>query len=85
MLSYDLTQILGDERSNFKALHLLIHQVKSWIRTAYSWINENNINMYFDEFCYQINRSQNKDTIFNNSIKRMVKSEDITHQRLICA
>ena len=51
----------------------MIHQVKSWIRTTYSWVSENNINRYFDEFCYRINRSQSKDTIFNNLIKRMVK------------
>lgn len=66
MLSDDLTQILVDERSNFKALHLIIHQVKSWRPTACSWIGENNINSYFNEFCYRINLSQNKDTIFNN-------------------
>lgn len=82
---YDLTQILSDKGSNFKALHIMIHQVKSWIRTTYSWVSENNINRYFDEFCYRINRSQSKDTIFNNLIKRMVKSDNITHQEIICA
>jgi len=66
---YDLTQILSDKRANFKALHVMIHQVKSWIRTTYSWVSENNINRYFDEFCYRINRSQSKDIIFNNLIK----------------
>ena len=39
---YDLTQILRDKGSNFKALHVMIHQVKSWIRTTYSWVSENN-------------------------------------------
>ena len=63
----------------------MIHQVKSWIRTTYSWVSENNINRYFDEFCYRINRSQSKDTIFNNLIKRMVKSDNITQQEIICS
>ena len=57
---YDLTQILSEKGSNFKALHVMIHQVKSWIRTTYSWVSEKNINRYFDEFCYRINRSQSK-------------------------
>jgi transposase-like protein len=82
---YDLTQILSDKGSNFKALHVMIHQVKSWIRTTYSWVSEKNINRYFDEFCYRINRSQSKDTIFNNLIRRMVKADNITHQNIICA
>ena len=81
---YDLTQILSDKGANFKALHIMIHQVKSWIRTTYSWVSENNINRYFDEFCYRINRSQSKDIIFNNLIKRMVKADNITHREIIC-
>ena len=63
----------------------MIHQVKYWIRTTYSWVSENNIHRYFDEFCYRINRSQSKETIFDNLIKRMVKSDNITHQKLICS
>ena len=82
---FDLTQILSGKGSKFKALHIMIHQVKSWIRTTYSWVSESNINRYFDEFCYRINRSQTKDTIFNNLIKRMVKSDNITQQKIICA
>ena len=63
----------------------MIHQVESWIRTTYSWVSEKNIDRYFNEFCYRINRSQNKETIFNNLINRMVKSENITHQQIICS
>ena len=76
---YDLTQILSDKGSNFKELHVMIHQVKSWIRTTCSWVSEKNINRYFDEFCDRIKRSQSKDTIFNNLIRRMVKADNITH------
>lgn len=36
---YDLTQILSHKGSNFKALYVTIHQVKSWIRTTYSWVS----------------------------------------------
>lgn len=82
---YNVTQIESDKGSNFKALHVMIHQVKSWIRTTYSWVSEHNINRYFDEFCYRINRSQNKDTIFNNLIKRMVNADSITHKKLLCS
>jgi transposase-like protein len=81
---YDLTQILSDKGANFKALHIMIHQVKSWNRTTYSWVSENNINIYFEEFCYRINSSQSKDTIFDKLIKRMVKADNISHRKIIC-
>lgn len=50
----------------------------------YSWVSEKNINRHFDEFCYRINRSQSKDTKFNNLIKRMVKANSITPKKIIC-
>lgn len=82
---YNITQIESDNGSNFRALHTMIHQVKSWIRTTYSWVSELNIDRYFNEFCYRINRSQSKDTIFNNLINRMVKSDNIFHKELVCS
>lgn len=63
---YNITQLESNNVLNFKALHIMIHQVKSWIRTIYSWVSDFNIQRYFDEFCCRINRSQNKDTRFNN-------------------
>ncbi|BAX79328.1 DDE transposase [Labilibaculum antarcticum] len=49
---YDITQIESAGGINFKALHTVIHQVKYWIRTTYSWISEFNIDRYFDVFYY---------------------------------
>jgi transposase-like protein len=83
MKDYKIEQIPSNNGANFKALHTMIHQVKSWLRTTYSWVSEKNIERYFDEFCYRINRSQNKETIFNNLIRRMVAADNITHQQII--
>lgn len=80
---YDIIQIESNKGINFKALHTMIHQVKSWIRTTYSWVSEANLNRYFNEFCFRINRSQNKETIFNNLITKMVNSEVIYQSKLI--
>lgn len=80
---YNITQIPSNNGLNFKALHTMIHQVKSWIRTTYSWVSHSNIERYFNEFCYRINRSQSKDTIFNNLIVKMVKAENLTHKQII--
>jgi len=82
---YKITQIPSDNGGNFKALHTMIHQIKSWIRTTYSWVSEFNVNRYYDEFCYRINRSKYKNSIFNNLIVRMVKADKINQCDLICS
>ncbi len=80
---YNIKQIPSNKGLNFKALHTMIHQVKSWIRTTYSWVSDNNLNRYFNEFCFRINRSQRKATIFNNLITKMVYGNKIYQKELI--
>ncbi len=61
----------------------MIHQVKSWIRTTYSWVSDDNLNRCFNEFCFRINRSQSKATIFNNLVLKMVNNDKINQAELI--
>lgn len=63
----------------------MIHQVKSWIGTTYSWLDDFHIQRYYDEFCYRINRSQTKDNRFNNLIKTMVRTDKIDSHKLVCS
>lgn len=81
--AFNITQIPSNNGQNFKALHTIIHQVKSWIRTTYSWVSEFNVNRYFNEFCYRLNRSQSKATIFNNLITKMVDADKIYQKEII--
>jgi hypothetical protein len=57
-------------------LYTHIQQVKTWIKTTYL-VSEGNVERYFNEFCYRINRSQNKETIFHNPINRMIITDKI--------
>ena len=82
---YNINQIESNKGKNFIALHTMIHQVKSWVRTTYSWVSDFNINRYLDEFCYRLNRSQSKKNIFNNLIKRMVESDKMYQSQFICS
>lgn len=81
---FNITQIPSDKGKNFPVLHTMIHQVKSWLRTTYSWVSDSNINRYLNEFCFRINRSQSKQTIFNNLIKRMIIRNPISQADLVC-
>ena len=83
MKQYDITQIESNNGLNFKALHTMVHQVKSWIRTTFSWVSAFHVDRYLDEFCYRLNRSQMKENIFNNIIKRMVAADKIYQVELI--
>ncbi|MCY4561699.1 MAG: IS1595 family transposase, partial [Flavobacteriaceae bacterium] len=80
---YNITQIESNNGLNFKALHTMIHQIKSWIRTTYSWVSDFHLNRYFNEFCFRINRSQSKETIFNNLITKMVNKDKVYQKYLI--
>lgn len=82
---YNISQIESNGGHNFKALHTMIHQVKSWLRTTYSWVSEVHIDRYFTEFCYRLNRSQSKQNIFNNLIVKMVNADKLYHHQIVCA
>ena len=85
MAEYNIVQVESNGGPNFKALHTMTHQVKSWIRTTYSWVSEFNINRYLDEFCFRINRSLMKNNVSNNIIGRMVTADKIYQAKLICS
>ena len=54
------------------------------LRGIYSWVSEFNIDRYLAEYSFRINCSQNKDTIFNKLMKRMLEREPIFQPLLIC-
>jgi ISXO2 transposase-like protein len=83
MDQYNISQIESHGGLNFKALHTIIHQVKSWLRTTYSRVSKFHINRYLDEFCYRINHSQMKENIFFNNIPQMVAAGKIYQTCLI--
>ncbi len=80
--AYNITQMESNYGLNFKALHTMNHQIKSWIRTTYSWVSDFHLDRYFNEFCYT-NRSQSKETIFNNLITKMVNKEKVYQKYLV--
>ena len=82
---FDITQKPSNNGKNFPTLHKIIHQVKSWIRGIYSWVSEFNIDRYLAEYSFRINRSQNKDTIFNKLMKRIVERSPISQSQLVCS
>ena len=82
---YNITQKPSNDGKNFSTLHKVIHQVKSWIRGIYYWVSEFNIDRYLAEYSFRINRSQNKDTIFNKLMKRIGERSPVSQSQLVCS
>jgi transposase-like protein len=79
---YNITQEKSQPDTNFKVMHRCIQQLKSWLRGIHHSVNHNYLQGYLDEFCYRINRSIHKNTIFENLIGRMVKGQVITKNQI---
>jgi transposase-like protein len=79
---YKITQQKSDGGKAFIIMHTIIHQVKSWIRTTFAHVNKGHIQDYFNEYCFRINRSIFKDTIFHKLIHRAVLTKHIGYQQI---
>jgi hypothetical protein len=71
---FKIEQMTGMNGGDFKQIHTMIHQVKSWVRTTYSCVHPEHMDKYLDEFCFRLNRSIFKESIFHNLITRMIES-----------
>jgi len=80
---WDLVQIASNNGKNFKELHIIIHQVKTWLRTIQTHVGKNYIQAYFNEYCYRINRSQSKKSIFHRTIEKMVEGKPLFHKSIL--
>lgn len=79
---YNIKQEKSEPDKNFKVMHRCIQQLKSWIRGIHHSVNHDYLQGYLDEFCYRINRSIHKNTIFDNLLQRMVSETKITKKQI---
>ena len=80
---YNIEQKESKNGKNFKEMHIVIHQIKSWIRTVPTHVSKKHIQSYFDEFTFRINRSIFKETIFHKTIERMIIAMPIYQNQII--
>lgn len=80
---YDIKQIPSSNGHNLKQLHNIVHQIKSWLRTNYSWVHKEHLDKYLGEYSFRINRSIFKSTIFHNLVIRMVQRPHVGYKDII--
>lgn len=81
--SYSIEQKYSDKGGSMKQIHTIIHQLKSWLRSVYSWVHEEHIHKYLDEYSFRLNRSLFKQSIFHRLIERMTLAKPISYQMII--
>lgn len=80
---YSIIQELSDKGRSMQQLHTIIHQVKSWLRSTYSWMHKEHIESYLSEYSFRINRSIYKETIFHKLVERMVNAQPYQYKDII--
>jgi len=79
---FNIRQNYSDNDLSMKQMHIIIHQLKLWLRSVYSWVDEEHIEKYLDEYSFRINRSIYKQTIFHRLIERMVMTHPVTYKEI---
>ena len=80
---YNIVQVKSNPGKNFNQIHTIIYQIKSGIRTTQTHVDKGHLQKYLDEYFYKLNRSQFKDTIFDNLFKRLVNHENLDWQKIV--
>ncbi len=80
---YDITQTKSDKGNTFFEMNTIVHQVKAWLRSNFSWMDKEHIQKYLDEYSFRLNRSINKETIFDLLIRRMINSKSLYYKEII--
>lgn len=83
MKHYTINQTKSDKGSTFFEMNTIVHQVKSWLRSTFSWMHEGHIEKYLDDYSYRLNRSIHKETIFDNLINRLIKTQSVGYKQII--
>ncbi len=79
---FNITQKYSDKGGSMKQMHTVIHQVKSWLRSVFSWVHKGHIEKYLAEYSFRINRSIYKQTIFHKLIERMIIANPASYQMI---
>ncbi|MEN9907182.1 MAG: hypothetical protein RLZZ540_323 [Bacteroidota bacterium] len=79
---YNIEQKESKNGKNFKEMHIVIHQIKSWIRTVPTHVSKKHVQSYFNEFTFRINRSIFKETIFHKTIERMMTAMPVYQNQI---
>lgn len=68
----DIIQEYSNKGKKFPEMHIVIMNLKSWLRGIYHKCSESHMQAYINEFFYRFNRRSHTKTIFHNLLDRML-------------
>ena len=74
---YDIEQRKSENGKSFPQMHIHIMNIKGWLRGIHHHCSKQRLQGYLDEYHFRYNRRNNKDTIFDVLMRRMVRSEPV--------
>ena len=76
---WNIERVKSEKGKKFPELHILIMNLKSWLRGIHHKCSEKHMQAYLNEFFYRFNRRAFDKTIFHNLVARMVKNAPVYH------
>jgi hypothetical protein len=73
----ELEQEKSDKGQNFKHIHTIIMNLKSWIRGIHHKCSKKHFQAFLDEFCYKFNRRHIIKKMVFNLFERIVKAKPL--------
>lgn len=74
---YNIEQRKSENGKAFPQIHIHIMNIKGWLRGIHHHCSKERLQGYLDEYHFRYNRRNNRDTIFDVLMRRMVKSQPI--------
>jgi hypothetical protein len=72
-----LKQMPSNKGANFKQLHIHIMNIQGWLRGIHHHCTKERLQGYLDEYHYRYNRREFMGSIFDLTIRRMMKNDPI--------
>ena len=74
---YDIEQRKSENGKSFPQMHIHIMNIKGWLQGIHHHCSKQRLQGYLDEYHFRYNRRNNKDTIFDVLMRRMVRYEPV--------
>ena len=81
-LKWDIEMVKSEKGKKFPELHILIMNLKSWLRGIHHKCSEQHMQAYLNEFFYRFNRRKSGGTIFHGLLVRLVNSKPLYQRAL---
>lgn len=74
---WKIEMVKSEKGKKFPELHILIMNLKSWLRGIHHKCSEKHMQAYLNEFFYRFNRRKFGETVFHRLLMRMINSKPL--------